>query len=43
MIGAALLTKSFVRLTDVKTSFDPSHTLDHGSLVADVAAIEIRK
>ena len=27
MIGAALLTKSFVRLTDVKPGFDPSHTL----------------
>jgi putative ABC transport system permease protein len=27
MIGAALLTKSFVRLLDVKPGFDPSHTL----------------
>jgi putative ABC transport system permease protein len=27
MIGAALLTKSFVRLIDVKPGFDPSHTL----------------
>jgi putative ABC transport system permease protein len=27
MIGAALLTKSFVRLMDVKPGFDPSHTL----------------
>jgi putative ABC transport system permease protein len=27
MIGAALLTKSFVRLTDVNPGFDPSHTL----------------
>jgi predicted permease len=27
MIGAALLTKSFVRLLDVNPGFDPSHTL----------------
>jgi len=27
MIGASLLTKSFVRLLDVKPGFDPSHTL----------------
>ncbi len=27
MIGAALLTKSFVRLIDVNPGFDPSHTL----------------
>src|SRR4029079_12256644 len=33
MIGAALLTKSFVRLTDVNTGFDPSQTLTmEGSL-----------